>query len=270
MVTTGYSQNTEIIDLVDATNVCTGLASYPHLTASVSAGLYNESTPLLCGGWTKNGYLDGCYTISATKVEQIATLSKPRVGAASVFINETTFWLTGGHIQPNNVLQESSEFIQLGGETTSVKDGQDLPLKLALHCMLLLNDTTIIVIGGMTVNWTPVDITYYLDIQQIDAQWVQGPSLQEKKHSQACGIFTSNFHNNQRTLVVTGGNPSTISTEFLVLGSESKWTKGKIHMNNQFTQTLEGYTGCPVNIRTDSFEYNFFCDRTISKNLILK
>jgi hypothetical protein len=30
------------------------------------------------------------------------------------------------------------------------------------------------------------------------------------------------------------------------------------------------YTGCPVNIQTDSFKYNFFCDRTISKNLISK
>jgi hypothetical protein len=30
------------------------------------------------------------------------------------------------------------------------------------------------------------------------------------------------------------------------------------------------HTGCPVKIRTTSFKYNFFCDRTIFKNLILK
>jgi hypothetical protein len=30
------------------------------------------------------------------------------------------------------------------------------------------------------------------------------------------------------------------------------------------------YTGCPVKIRLCSFKYNFFCDRTILKNLILK
>jgi hypothetical protein len=29
-------------------------------------------------------------------------------------------------------------------------------------------------------------------------------------------------------------------------------------------------TGCPVKIRLSSFKYNFFCDRTIFKNLILK
>jgi hypothetical protein len=30
------------------------------------------------------------------------------------------------------------------------------------------------------------------------------------------------------------------------------------------------HTGCPVKIRTTSFTYNFFCDRTIFKNLIIK
>jgi hypothetical protein len=30
------------------------------------------------------------------------------------------------------------------------------------------------------------------------------------------------------------------------------------------------HTGCPVNFETTSFKYNFFCDRTILKYLILK
>jgi hypothetical protein len=30
------------------------------------------------------------------------------------------------------------------------------------------------------------------------------------------------------------------------------------------------HTGCPVKIRLSSFKYNFFGDRTIFKNLILK
>jgi hypothetical protein len=228
MVTSGSSQNTEIIDLVDATNVCTGLANYPIKdTDSISAGLLNKTTPLLCGGYTNNGRLDGCYTIGATKVEKVATLSKPRSGAASVAINETTLWLTGGMMGTSEyfVPQKSSEIIQLGGETTTVTAGQDLPVILNQHCMLLLNATTIIVIGGTSGNALS-SASYYFDIQQLEGQWVQGPSMLEKRESHACGIFTSNFHNNQRTLVVTGGKPLTTSSEFLVLG-ESKWTKGK-------------------------------------------
>jgi hypothetical protein len=91
------SQKMEIVDLSDPTNVCrpSFLDAYPldQVIAASGGLLTNNNVLMICGGksmiFKKTTILDDCFSITAK-------LSQPRAGAASVVLNSTTLWLTGG------------------------------------------------------------------------------------------------------------------------------------------------------------------------------
>jgi hypothetical protein len=150
LVTTGFdtgSKKMEIMDLSDPSNVCQPslLADYPlDRVQGASGGLLTNNNALICGGRGPK-ILDDCYSINPHGIKKAATarLSQPRYYAASVVLNSTTLWMTGGYL-PGNVRTKSTEFVQL----TGTSPGPDLPLEVAYHCLVSLNDTTALLIGG--------------------------------------------------------------------------------------------------------------------------
>jgi hypothetical protein len=65
-------------------------------------------------------------------------MTKPRSAAASVVLNGSTLWLTGGYTQDINEETKTTEFVQVNGPSP----GPDLPLKVGYHCLVSLNDST--------------------------------------------------------------------------------------------------------------------------------
>jgi hypothetical protein len=110
----------------------------------------NTNIALICGGnkWSSpQRVLDDCFAITDQKLQANVTLTQPRHAAASVVLNNTTLWLTGGFILDSGgymAVTKSTEFVQLNGTTP----GPDLPLELFHHCLVSVNETTILLIGG--------------------------------------------------------------------------------------------------------------------------
>jgi hypothetical protein len=94
-------------------------------------------------------------------IEANVTLTQPRKLGASVVINGgTTLWITGGQLVGNKVTN-LTEFVELNG----TRNGPDMPLALNIHCLVSLNDTTVILIGGNTGGSTKTSATFFYNIE---------------------------------------------------------------------------------------------------------
>jgi hypothetical protein len=62
-------------------------------------------------------------------------------------------------------------------KNTSWTASQSLPSKRARHCMVKINATTVLVIGGISSNNNYLTSTYFLNINSNPIQWALGPSL---------------------------------------------------------------------------------------------
>jgi hypothetical protein len=235
LVTNGHdkgSKKMDIIDLSDPTNVCQPsflVADYPNFVGAGAGLLSNNNALLICGG-SNPRKLDDCFAINNNGIIQQSAirLTKPRSGAASVVLNGNTLWMTGGMIQSGFQKTKSTEFVQLTGTTP----GPDLPLVVAEHCLVSLNDTTALLIGGELQDRTYSKATIFYN--KDDKTWTNGPSIITGRAGHSCALFKSPQHGHTDTVIVTGGYNRAnelASTEFLNLESNS-WESGKGQLNS--------------------------------------
>jgi hypothetical protein len=138
-------------------------------------------------------------------------------------------WLTGGGL--GSEVTKSTELVQLTGTTL----GPYLPLEVYSHCLVSLNDTTILLIGGCLRDGNETKATYYYNTDH--KTWTDGPSLTIGRFTHSCALFKSPQYGHTDTVIVTGGmmNSEPIeflaSTEYLNLESNS-WQSGKGQLNS--------------------------------------
>ena len=105
----------------------------------------------------------------------------PRICATSVVLNKSKIWVTGG-VDPNRVdlnrLEKSTEIISLNEPPVL---GPDLPFTAFCHSMILVNPTTIYLIGGMILDGK----TWIIDPTN-DFQIEEGPSLNFARRDHSC------------------------------------------------------------------------------------
>jgi hypothetical protein len=233
LVTTGVdvgSKKNEIVDINNTTNVCQPKfwADYPlDQVQGASGGLLTNNNALICGGEVGPGRLDDCFSMGINSnpngIIKTATLTQPRSYASSVVLNSTTLWLTGG----TGGYTKSTEFVQLTGTTP----GPDLPLEVAAHCLVSLNDTTVILIGGKQQSGIFSKATWFYHTDH--KTWTDGPSLTIGRSYHSCALFKSPQHGHTDTVIVTGGSnaKNLASTEMLNLDS-NYWQLGKGQLNS--------------------------------------
>jgi hypothetical protein len=245
LVTTGAdigSKKIEIMDLKHPTNVCqpSFLADYPiDRVQEASGGLLTNNNALICGGFdnTDMERLDDCFSINHNGIKNPAKLSQPRSYAASVVWNSTTLWMTGGWLDGSG-RTKSTEFVQLTGTTP----GPDLPLEVAFHCLVSLNDTHVLLIGGKDGTFSKATFFFNTDHKT----WTNGPSLILGRNYHSCALFKSPQHGHTDTVIVTGGynGGHLASTEFLNLDRNS-WESGKGQLNSSQFAILTACTTIP-------------------------
>ena len=157
-------------------------------------------------------------------------MSARRWTAASIVLNETILWITGGW-DVNGLPHLSSEYIKLSGSS----QGPDLPMYLQNYAMIAINTTHSMIIGGMGVLEAiyDLDLTFYFD--HGNQQWVGGPKLIQARKFHAVGIVNDQVTMTNYVIVTGGGgyyspifvsdNPYIFdSTEILL---DNQWLPGK-------------------------------------------
>ena len=128
--------------------------------------------------------------------------------AASIVVNDTTLWVTGGY-DNTFISLKSTDFVTLEGS----QPGPDMPQALVAHTMVAINESYIMFIfDGQTL---------YYDYKT--GEWINGPDLIKARPGYASGVVIDE-NTNENLVVVTGGEHAYNSTEIL---QENQWITGK-------------------------------------------
>ncbi len=248
-------RRTELINL-DGRECSKSIGDFP-LTPMYPAKipvLLNDEIPLVCGlgEETKDCYYLQGYnsTFFEWTILEGGRYRDGPFGVASIVIdsnvdNGKTLWVTGGQgikIGGFGTLR-STELVSLKGEATSIyqekrlatftsQPGPELPVDVSDHCLVKLNSSTAMLIGGRGANQS----SYFLEIpvhekKEEQVKSVRGPKLLVKRREHSCGVLVNPGDGNRQVLVVAGGWNEELyrpvnSTEMLVVGSNQGWTKG--------------------------------------------
>lgn len=147
----------------------------------------------------------------------------PRDFAASVMLRNTSgdkLWLTGGSTYDASA---RTEFIY--SKPSTMPWGESVPDLLYLHCMVKLNESSVMFIGGVNLS-TVYFYTFIPD--RFYGEWAEGPSISTPRQGHSCGkIQTSD---DQTLVVVTGGSNGSgyyNSTELLDVSNTGQgWKQG--------------------------------------------
>ena len=132
-----------------------------------------------------------------------------------------SLFVTGGHNTQGSSINT--------GDVLTENGWQKLPSPLLLemkgHCMVLLNSTTVFIIGGF-LDGTPYSTkTFYFDTE--NNEWVAGPKLLTGRSYHSCGKLRENNESSLFSVIVAGGYNTVhiLSVEILDSGA-SEWRMG--------------------------------------------
>lgn len=224
-----YTSRVFVKDLEEPNKVCKFLPDTPAKAYSVSGILFNDSVPMFCGGFGNDlnnkcecfGYHHSQW-MSFTKLPNCRSSS-----AAAKLIDQdgrkARFVLAGGW----------SDTGQLN--TVDAFDGKswqslsNLPLPVSRHCMVTINATTLLSIGGLTGD-SRSSKTYFFNSES--NQWSLGPDLITPRDDLSCSTVNwKNPSNGQveKVVVVAGGFNGAVlsSVELLIINNiERGWQDG--------------------------------------------
>jgi hypothetical protein len=210
----GHTKTAEIIDLESA-KTCKNLPDFPLANPGIG-GLGFQNMPMICS------YTSECYSLDRNKwTSSFSTKSERFFGAASLSPYPTKsykLFLTGG--KRTNTTQVLTEE---GWEELP----QTIPvLSIFSHCAVLVNSTTVMVIGGYQ-NHKSSNKTYFFNTE--NEIWTEGPQIKNDRTDHSCGMIRKNNHSQDFSLIVAGGGNSDdnilSSVEILDPGSND-WRKG--------------------------------------------
>ena len=212
----GYPRDSKILDLsIKGGSNCNDWAEFPKDVFAAAGGVIRDVV-VICGGGDASTEFNECYSLNGQAATVITHMSAKRQYAASLVIDKTKLWITGG------VYLASSEYITLEG----IEPGPELPTMLDSHALVAIDNTLSMLIGGSITENVATKTTHYFDHQSHN--WIQGPDLMQARWQHAAGIVTDQV-TNEKLVIVTGGfnNPGITldSTEMLI---NNQWNQGKI------------------------------------------
>ena len=229
------STSVEVVNLDQTMSniVCNNLPDLLFQFSGSTGQLYKGSTPIICGG-IDNIAISRCECESYEKGSwnKIASLTFCRWAAASALVNLPSggevILVTGGADFTDNghVITNGMEWY----DGKKWQDGARMPISLYLHCMVKLNETHVLAIGGY--SGYAVDMTYYYDAYL--NQWSPGPALNAGRYYHSCAVLKWNDSSSglvERFVVVAGGSGpdyySVLTVELLSLSDyDAVWMYG--------------------------------------------
>ncbi len=219
----GRTNNFEVIDLESTTSKCSQVPPYPLAIEGAMGGIGINEKPIVCGGYSST-FHNNCYMLDKTWQSSHSLKTALAYGAIapSPFTNKSHYFiLSGGWSQSSSYLNTVDAF----KETEWERLPSHLPTVMHHHCMVLMNSTTIITVGGHNGNY--LKETYILNAAR-SPSWVLGPPLKYSRHVHSCSRIRKNANDlPEFSIIAAGGSGSgsTASVELLDEGA-SQWRDG--------------------------------------------
>jgi hypothetical protein len=115
-----------------------------------------------------------------------------------------------------------------------------LPVTISEHCMVTVNSTTVMVIGGVQ-NGQISGKTFYFTFGE--ERWSEGPELKNERIYHSCGKIRRNKDSQEMSIIVAGGSDYIASVEILDEGSNVWQTGPELLFGIDESQMVEDQNG---------------------------
>ena len=127
---------------------------FKHRDAGGSSGLLDGKYPLICGGEIQSSVsIDDCFVLGSPTLT--SKLPTQKYLASSLMINDSHLWITGGSSRDASGIigiHDTSEYVSLDGDKLTITPGPTLPVPINGHCMVQMNEFSIMLIGTHCVK----------------------------------------------------------------------------------------------------------------------
>jgi hypothetical protein len=216
----GYNTDTcKVINLASSASTCQNPPNFPAKVYYAVGGLGFKGNPIICGGIQNDAYSNKCYSLENKEWVSSASMNSVRSFAAAAQLQDGRLLLTGGS---NGTGLNSAELLTKEGWESNIPS---LPVTFGFHCMVTVNSTTVMVIGGAQNNEYSGKTFYFTFGEE---SWTEGPELKNKRGLHSCGKIRRNKESQEMSIIVAGGEDGSSflsSVEILDEGS-NKWQTG--------------------------------------------
>ncbi len=168
-----------------------------------------------------------------------ASMNSVRYVAAAAQLKDGKLFVTGGVDTSGSALNSAEIFTEDGWKSNI----PSLPVTIAGHCMVTVNSTTVMVIGG-PLNGQASGKTFYFTFGE--ESWTEGSKLKNKRAVHSCGKIRRNKESQEMSIIVAGGSDRSSrlsSVEILDEGSNEWQTDPELPFGIDNSQMVEDQNG---------------------------
>jgi hypothetical protein len=225
--------NCEVINLASSSTTCKNPPNFPAKVSSAIGGLGLKGNPIICGGLQNGSMSNKCYSLENNDWVSSASMNSVRVDAAAAQLQNGKLLVTGGFYSSGSYLNRAEMLTEEGWESNI----PSLPVTIAAHCMVTVNSTTVLIIGGMQNNQFSGKTFYFTFGEE---SWTEGPKLKYRRAHHSCGKIRRNKVSQEISIIVAG---VFLSVEILDEGSNEWRTGPELPFGISSSQMVEDQNG---------------------------
>ncbi len=248
----GPDDNTcEIIDLSLSASTCKNPPNFPAKVYQAIQGLRFKENPILCGGNQDEVSSNKCYSLQNNGWVSSANMNSVRYAAAAAQLKDGKLIVTGGR-DASGFNLNSTEMLTEQGWDSSLPS---LPVTFSFHCMVAVNSTTVMAIGGWQNGLISGKTFYYMFGGE---SWTEGPELKNKRSYHSCVKIRRHKESQEMSIIVAGGYDGSLlsSVEILNEGSNEWQTGPELPFGISLSPMVEDQNGGVVLIGGHSSSVN--------------
>jgi N-acetylneuraminic acid mutarotase len=224
------------MNLASSAPTCKNPPNFPAKVYSVIGGLGFNGNPIICGGRQNNVHSNKCYSLENNEWVSSASMNAVRVAAAAAQLQDGKILVTGGDDRSGSSLNSAEILTEEGWESNI----PSLPVTIYGHCMVTVNSTTVMAIGGFQNNQDFSGKTFYFTFGE--DSWTEGPELKNKRVHHSCGRIRRNKESQEMSIIVAGG--SYLSSVEILGEASNEWQRGpELPFGIDYSQMVEDQNG---------------------------
>ncbi len=236
----GYSNidTCEVINLASSASTCKNPPNFPATVYAAIGGLGFKGNPIICGGFQNDVSSNKCYTLESNRWVSSASMNSVRSTAAAAQLQDGKLLVTGGFDGSLSTLNSAEMLTEEGWESNI----PSLPVTIGAHCMVTVNSTTVMAIGGIQ-NGVISGKTFFFTLGE--ESWTEGPELKTKRVYHSCGKIRRNKESQEMSIIVAGGYDGNYLSLVEILDEGSnEWQPGpELPFGIDESQMVEDWNG---------------------------
>jgi hypothetical protein len=238
----GGEKNTDTCEVINLASSALTCKNPPNLPATVYAAigvLGFKGNSIICGGDQNGINSNKCYSLENNEWVSSTSMNSVRAYAAAAQLKDGKLLVTGGYVYGSGSLKSAEMLTEEGWESNI----PSLSVTIYGHCMVTVNSTTVMAIGGWQ-NGPKSGKTYYFNLGE--QSWTEGPELKKKRGRHSCGKIKRNKDSQEMSIIVAGGwdSSSILSSVEILHEGSNEWQVGpEMPFGIGFSQMVEDQNG---------------------------